>query len=255
MRFEGKSVIVTGAGGGLGAQTALDFAAEGADVVAVDINEAALAELREKAAGLAGKIHPYAGDLSLQEVNEAMIDFAVEKFGKLDVLVNNAGVAGRFEPIGELTNELWDRVLKVNLQAPMFSMRKAVQVMSNQPQGGNIVNIASVCGLRAGLSGVTYTVAKHGLIGMSKNTAYMYLKEGIRCNVVAPGGIKTAIIEDYPDDSPFGKARIQGGAGSDTGFELGEPEDISSMVRYLASDEAKHITGSVFVVDGGFSSY
>ena len=119
MRFEGKSVIVTGAGGGLGAQTALDFAAESADVVAVDINEAALAELRERASGLAGKIHPYVGDLSLQEVNEAMIDFAVEQFGKLDVLINNAGVAGRFEPIGELTNELWDRVMKVNLQAPM----------------------------------------------------------------------------------------------------------------------------------------
>ena len=253
MRFQKKNVIVTGAGRGVGYQIAYDFAAEGANVIAVDIDFSGLDVLEEKAKELAGSVWKYQGDLSLQETNEAMIDYTVQKFGSLDILVNNAGVAGRFEPVGELTNELWERVLKVNLQAPMFAIRKAVNVMSGQEHGGNIVNIASVCGLRSGLSGVAYTVAKHGLIGLTQNTAYMYLKKGIRCNAVAPGGIRTTLIEDYPDDSPFGKARIAEGAGK--GFGLGEPEDISSLVRYVASDEAKYINGSVLVADGGFTAY
>ncbi|MGN0513268.1 MAG: SDR family oxidoreductase [Lachnospiraceae bacterium] len=255
MRYTGKSVVVTGAAAGIGAQIALDYIKEGATVIAVDINEDGLKRLSDRAKEYEGTLYEYTGDISLQETNEAMIDFAVEKTGKIDILVNNAGVAGRFEPIGDITNELWQRVLKVNLQAPMFSMRKAVQVMLLQKDGGNIVNIASVAGIRTGQSGVAYTTAKHGLIGMSQNTAYMYLKNNIRCNVVAPGGIKTSIIEAYPDDNPFGRDRIYGGAGRDNGAQLGEPEDISAMVRFITSDEAKHITGSVFVVDGGASSY
>lgn len=252
MRYQGKSVIITGAAGGMGKQFALDFAAEGADVVAVDLVEEGLNTLEEAAKELPGSITAYVGDLSTQEANEGMIDFTVEKFGKLDVLVNNAGVGGRFEPIGELTNELWEKVFKVNLQAPIYSTRKAVQVMAKQAGGGNIINMSSVCGLQGAKSGVAYTITKHGLIGLTKNTAFMYMDQNIRCNAIAPGWIQTEMVEDFPDDSVFGKAKIQGSYGKH--LKLGKPEDVSSLIRFVASDEGKFINGSVLLIDGGLLS-
>ena len=251
-RYEGKSVIITGAAGGMGKRFALDFAAEGANVVAVDLAPEKLENLVLQAKELPGTIIPYAGDLATQEANESMIDFTVKKFGKLDVLVNNAGVGGRFEPIGELTNELWEKVFQVNLQAPIYSTRKAVQVMAEQPSGGNIINMASVCGIEGAKSGVAYTITKHGLIGLTKNTAFMYMDKNIRCNAIAPGWIQTDMVEDFPDDSVFGKARIQGSYGNH--LKMGTPEDVSSLIRYVASDEAKFINGSVLLIDGGLLS-
>lgn len=255
MRFEGKSVVVTGAASGMGRQITLDFAREGATVIGVDIKESELVSVVLEAEGLPGRVLAYPGDLALQETNEGMIDYAVEQTGKLDILVNNAGVGGRFEPVGDLTNELWERVMKIDLQAPMFSIRKAVQVMSKQETGGSIVSTASVCAIRGCRSGVAYTVAKHGLIGLTENTAYMYLEQGIRCNVVCPGGIKTSLIEDFPDDNPFGKARVASGSGQFSPRLLGEPVDVSSVIRYLSSDEAKFINGATIVIDGGLASF
>lgn len=253
--YTGKTVIVTGAANGLGRQIALDYAKEGATVVAVDINEKGLQELKNETGAVEGEILEYAGDIALQETNEGMIDFAVEKTGKLDILANNAGVPGRCEPVGELTNELWNKIISINLQAPMFAMRKAVNVMSEQETGGNIINISSDSGLIAGRSGVAYTTAKHGLIGLSKNTAYMYLKNKIRCNAIAPGAIQTDILQAFPDDSKFGSERINAGMGKDAGFEVGEPEDVANLVLFLTSDKAKHITGVVYNIDGGLLSY
>lgn len=255
MRFLGKSVVVTGAASGMGRQIALDFAREGATVVGVDIKRAELDGAAAEAEPLPGRILLYVGDIALQKTNEGMIDYAVEQAGKLDILVNNAGVAGRFEPIGDLTNELWERVMKINLQAPVFAVRRAVQVMSNQETGGSIVNVASICAVRGGRSGVSYTVAKHALIGLTQNTAYMYLERGICCNVICPGGIRTSLIEEFPDDNPFGRARVAAGFGAFSPQLLGEPEDISSVIRYISSDEAKFINGATILVDGGLASF
>lgn len=251
MRFEGKCVVVTGASSGMGRQIALSFAAEGATVVAVARRRERLEQLAQEAENLPGSILPHPGDVSAREVNEAMIDFAIDKCGKLDVLVNDAGVMDEFKPVGEVNDEQWDKVLQLNLFGPMYSMRKAVQVMSEQEDGGNIVNVASIGGLCGCRAGAAYTASKHALVGLTKNTAYMYQANQIRCNAVCPGGIETEVMNGQTNISQLGISRTM--AGLDRSIPTGKPEDIAAAVLFAASDEARFMTGSVIVVDGGVS--
>lgn len=250
MRFEGKCVVVTGASSGMGRKIALDFAKEGATVIAVARRLERLEEIAKEAESFAGKILPYQGDISLEEVNNSMIDYAVKECGKLDVLVNNAGIMDEFTPIGELTDELYNKVMAVNLNGPIYAMRKAVQVMLEQETKGNIVNIASIGGVCGARAGVAYTASKHAIVGASKNTAYMYAGK-IRCNVVCPGGVETEVMNSQTNISQFGVGRIM--AGLDTSIPAGKVEDISTAVLYIASDDAKFMTGAQIVIDGGVS--
>lgn len=251
MKFKSKSVVVTGASSGMGWKIALDFAKEGANVVAVARRKERLDELVKEAQGLEGKILAYPGDVSIQEVNEGMIEFAIQKFGSLDILVNNAGIMDEFIPIADLSNDVWDRIMKVNLEGPMFAMRKAVQVMLEQETGGNIVNIASIGGVNGCRAGAAYTASKHALVGLSKNTAFMYVGKGIRCNVVCPGGVETEVMNSQKNISEFGVGRVM--AGLDQSIASGKAEDISSAILYVASDDAKFMNGAVMIVDGGVS--
>lgn len=250
MRFEGKCVVVTGASSGMGRKIALDFAKEGATVIAVARRLERLEEIAKEAEGFAGKILPYQGDISLEEVNNGMIDYAVKECGKLDVLVNNAGIMDEFTPIGELTDELYNKVMTVNLNGPIYAMRKAVQVMLEQETKGNIVNIASIGGVCGARAGVAYTASKHAIVGATKNTAYMYAGK-IRCNVVCPGGVETEVMNSQTNISQFGVGRIM--AGLDTSIPAGKVEDISTAVLYIAGDDAKFMTGAEIVIDGGVS--
>ena len=251
MRFENKCVVVTGASSGMGWTISLALATEGATVIAVARRKERLEKLVWEAHGLPGKILAYPGDVSRQEVNEGMIDFAVKTCGRLDVLINNAGVMDEFVPIDELTNEKWEKIMSINLEGPMYAMRKAVQVMKNQENGGNIVNVASiggVCGCRAGAA---YTASKHALVGLTKNTAYMYTAKKIRCNVVCPGGVETEVMNSQTNISQHGMGRVM--AGLDRTIAPGKPEDISAAVLFLASDEARFVNGATLVVDGSVS--
>ena len=250
MRFKGKCVVVTGASSGMGRKIALDFAKEGATVIAVARRLERLEEIAKEAESFAGKILPYQGDISLEEVNNGMIDYAVKECGKLDVLVNNAGIMDEFTPIGELTDELFNKVMAVNLNGPIYAMRKAVQVMLEQETKGNIVNIASIGGVCGARAGVAYTASKHAIVGATKNTAYMYAGK-IRCNVVCPGGVETEVMNSQTNISQFGVGRIM--AGLDTSIPAGKVEDISIAVLYIASDDAKFMTGAEIVIDGGVS--
>lgn len=250
MRFEGKCIVVTGASSGMGRKIALDFAKEGATVIAVARRLERLEEIAKEAEGFVGKILPYQGDISLEEVNNGMIDYAVKECGKLDVLVNNAGIMDEFTPIGELTDELYNKVMAVNLNGPIYAMRKAVQVMLEQETKGNIVNIASIGGVCGARAGVAYTASKHAIVGATKNTAYMYAGK-ICCNVVCPGGVETEVMNSQTNISQFGVGRIM--AGLDTSIPAGKVEDISTAVLYIASDDAKFMTGAEIVIDGGVS--
>ena len=256
MRFEGKSVVVTGASSGMGRQIAYDFAKEGATVVAVARRQERLDELaaQVEADGLPGKILPYVGDVSSRETNDGMIDFAVEQCGKLDVLVNNAGIMDGFEPIGDISDERWEKVFAVNVNGPMYAMRKAVQVMLGQESRGNIVNVASIGGTNGARAGAAYTASKHALVGMTENTGYMYAHEGIRCNAICPGGIETEIAGSMAAGSgidQWGMGRSM--AGLDREIGMGTSENIASAVLYVASDAASFMTGSVIKIDGGVS--
>ena len=250
MRFEGKCVVLTGASSGMGWEIAHQFAKEGATVVAVARRAERLEQLAQEAAGYPGKILPYPGDVSDRAVCEGMLEYAVKECGKVDVLVNNAGIMDEFKPIGETDDALWEKVMKVNLEGPMYAMRKAVQIMV--PQGsGNIVNVASIGGVRGCRAGAAYTASKHALVGLTKNTAFMYADKGIRCNAVCPGGVETEVMNSQTDISQAGIARVM--AGLDSSIPSGKSEDIAAVVLLVASDEGKFINGASFVVDGGVS--
>ena len=251
MRFEGKTVVVTGASSGMGYYIALDFAKEGATVIAVARRKERLETLAKEANGMVGKILPYVGDISSKEMAEGMIEFAVEQGSKIDILVNNAGIMDEFKPIDEMTDELWDRVMSVNLYGPVMAMRKAVQVMLKQETGGNIVNIASIGGVCGARAGAAYTASKHAMVGLTKNTAFMYAKRGIRCNVICPGGVETEVMNSQTDVSKFGVSRVM--EGLDVSIPAGQSEDIAAAVLFTASDESKFTNGAVIVIDGGVS--
>lgn len=254
--FQDKTVVVTGAAAGMGEQIAKDFYLSGATVVAVDINEEALDELKYKIEALSKeskskRFITYVGDISKEETNDAMIKKAVELTGKLDVLVNNAGVAGHSEPIADTSNEDWNRILSVDLNGPMYAIRAAVKQFLTQESGGNIVTIASMAGLKGCRSCAAYGVAKHGLIGLSENTAFMYMHKNIRSNVVCPGAIRTGMTSRPELENEFGRERIR--AGMDPDIPFGTPKDVANAVLFLASDNAKFINGASLVVDGGIS--
>lgn len=254
--FLGKSVVVTGAGAGMGKSITEEFLKQGATVIAVDINKNVLdnfkAELEDKYnRDVAEHFIPVVGDISKQETNENMIKKAIEVTGRIDILVNNAGIAGHSEPITETTNEDWNRILEVNLNGPMYAIRAAVTEMLKQENGGNIVSIASVAGIKGCRSSIAYSVAKHGLVGLCEHTAYSYMHKGIRCNIVCPGAIRTGMTSNPELESEFGRSRIL--SGMDSQFVFGETNDIANAVTFLASDRSKFINGATIVVDGGIS--
>ena len=168
----------------------------------------------------------------------------------MDILVNNAGIMDEFKPIGEVGDDQWNRVIAVNLTGPMFAMRKAVQVMLEAGKG-NILNVASIGGVNGCRAGAAYTASKHAMVGLTKNTAFMYADKGIRCNVICPGGVDTEVMNSQTNISQAGIARVM--AGLDTSIASGKVEDIASAVLYATSDDAKFMNGSVIVLDGGVS--
>ncbi len=249
MRLEGKSVVVTGASAGMGKAIVALFANEGANVVAVARRKERLEELQASLKDAPGKVVIMAGDVSKKEDNEAMIDLCVKEFGGLDVLVNNAGVMDGMEPVGELTDEKYNHVMAVNVYGPMCAMRKAVEVFKAQGKGGSIVNVASIGAMRTA-AGAAYVASKAAIVAMTKNTAFMYIPDKIRCNAIAPGGINTEISSSMGVPNMAGYLRTKLVMATCPG--MGKPEDIADAALFLASDESAFVNGDVLVVDGGW---
>ncbi|MFE0677259.1 SDR family NAD(P)-dependent oxidoreductase [Streptomyces sp. NPDC058867] len=247
---DGRSVIVTGAGSGIGRATALTFAELGDHVVVADLNAEgarAVVEEIEKAGGTAVAV---TGDLSEQSVVDAVVTVAVERFGGVDVLVNNAGIMDRMSALADVTDAEWERVLRVNLTAP-FQLTRAVLPHMLAAGGGAIVNTASEAGLRGSAAGAAYTASKHGVVGLTKNLAVMYRKQGIRANAIAPGGTATGIVVDA-DQAAHGPAAL--GPHFVNVGRLARPEEQAAAVVFLASEAASNINGVVLPVDDGWSA-
>ncbi|WP_055046721.1 SDR family oxidoreductase [Devosia sp. A16] len=250
MRVKDKVAVVTGAGSGMGLAIARLLVEQGAKVLAADWHGEAVATA---AAAIGGSIVPMTVDVSDEAQCSGMIDRAIAEFGRLDILVNNAGVMDLFASVADVDNQTWRRVLAVNLDGPMFAMRRAVPLMLGQG-GGAIVNIASVAGLGGGSAGAAYTASKHGLIGLTRSTAFQYAKSGLRCNVVASGGVSTNIMQSVDQARLDQAALARLGAYHAVNPGMLEPIDIANVVLFLASDEARHINGAVLPADMGWTS-
>lgn len=250
MRVKDKIVILTGASSGIGEATALRLAQEGAKVVAIARRFERLKVLEEKASNLNGEIYPLAGDVSKDEDIKNAVRVTMEKYGKIDVLINNAGILDRFLSADNMEDEVWNQVMTVNLTGPMKLIREAMPHMLEQ-KSGNIINVSSVGGLFGAKGGLAYVTSKHGILGMTKHIGAIFADKGIRCNAVAPGSIKTEIGQKVENPNMAVLNKVLKSA--EVFPMTGESIDIANVILFLASDESIFINGATIVSDGGWT--
>ncbi len=247
-RLNGQTALITGAASGIGAGTARRFAEEGASVVIADLQDAPGEALARKLGDSARFIHC---DVTSESDISAAVDYAVSEFEKLDCMVNNAGIVGAVGPIKDTSIEAWNQTIDILLRGAFLGCKHAARVM--MPRGsGSIVSIASTAGVIGGLGPHTYTAAKHGVVGLTKSVASELAKHGIRVNCVAPGNTATAmtaevVSQNHKDLDAVAEAIAES---SMLGIS-GQPSDIANALLYLASEEARYVTGHTLVVDAG----
>ena len=255
MRLEGKTALVTGGGSGIGRATALLFAREGARVVVSDLREADALETADAVRAAGGQAATAAGDVSRSADAAGMVRTAVQSFGRLDVLVNSAGISSR-NALGEGADpeEVWDRVMDVNLKGSYLVSWHAVPEMERSG-GGSIINLASIIGLvgyPAGIGGGfnPYAPSKGGVVQLTRNLAVDLASKGVRVNCICPGYVTTNLTRGLTED-PETLARLEG---LHPMGRLGRPEEIAQAALFLASDESSYVTGAPLVVDGGYTA-
>ena len=246
-RFAEKVALVTGGGSGIGRATALAFGNEGAKVVIDDINVEGGEETLRMIKSTGGEAIFVKADVSKGAEVEAMVQKAIETYGRLDCAFNNAGIGEPLKRVAKTTEDNWDRVMATNLKGVYLCMKYEVPHMLKQKKGA-IVNTSSLAGLK-GLSGqAAYVASKHGVVGLTKSAAIEYATLGIRINAICPGVIDTPLIAPNMKDRPHVE---KGYIDMEPIGRLGKPEEIASAVLWLCSDEASFVVGSVFSVDGG----
>jgi len=243
MLFESKVSLVTGASQGIGETIALDLAAEGATVLLVDVQKDKLEAVRARIQSLKGKADVYVADVSKLDQATAVVEAAVKAHGRVDHLVNNAGIA-RDNLLLRMKEDEWDAVLAVNLKG-VFNFTKAVLRSMVQARQGRIVSVASVVGLMGNAGQGNYAASKAGVIGFSKSIAREVAARGITVNCVAPGYISTAMTDKLPDEVKQAFLDLI------PMKRFGSPEDVAQAVKFLLSDAAGYITGQVISINGG----
>jgi len=251
-RFNGKVAIVTGAGDGIGRETALSFAREGAAVVVADIREPAAAETVRLIEAGGGKALATTVDVTKSDQVEAMVKSSVSAFGRLDILFNNAGLVD-FSPMCDLDESRFDAVMAVNVKGVWLGMKYAIPAMVENG-GGAIVNACSVSGLVAVKNCSAYVASKHAVAGLTKIAAIEYGMVGVRINAVAPGATATAMnktnMARFSEEEWAARMRtLYPGSG-----RLAEPREIAQCVLFLCSDEASFISGAILAADGAYTA-
>lgn len=252
MKLKDKVAVITGAGSGMGRSIALLYAAEGAKVIAADLNEESVNKVVHEIQTEGGEAKAVIANVAVENDVQAMIDCAVDNYGTLDILVNNAGIMDNFVPAADITNNLWDRVMAVNVTGPMFAIRYALSIFQDK-NSGVIINNASVGGLFGSRSGAAYTASKHAVIGLTKNVGFQYATQGIRCNAIATGGVDTNIGTSMNKPNKFGMERVM--SGSDNNPRNGHPDEVAKIALFLGSEDSSFVNGDVITADAGWTAY
>ena len=252
MRLEGKVALITGAGSGIGRATAIRFAAEGAKIVASDISETSAVETVAAIREAGGEATAVGGDVVSSDDAKGMVQAAIDAYGRLDVLMNSAGVSGRVE--GASHEEVWDRVMDVNLKGTYLVSWHAVPEMESTG-GGSIINIGSIMslvGYPVGMGGGfnPYNASKGGVLQFTRNLAVDLARKNIRVNCICPGYVETNMTRPLTENPESFETLV----GRHPIGRLGQPDDIANAALFLASDEAGFVTGAPLIVDGGYTA-
>jgi len=238
-----KVAIVTGGASGIGKAIVELFVKEGAKVVVADLNEKLGNELINSLGD--GNVIFIKANTSLAEDNKKIVDAAIENFGALHIAVNNAGVGGESNPVGDLSIEGWNKVIDINLNGVFYGMH--YQLPEIEKVGGSIINMASILGSVGFANSSAYVAAKHGVVGLTKSAGWEYATKGVRVNAIGPGFISTPLIDENLDANTLKYLETQ------HAFQrLGKPEEVAELTLWLASDKASFVTASYYPVDGGY---
>ena len=255
--MKNKTIIITGAGMGLGLAAAKELASKGANLVLVDYNEKSLTEAKAEITKEFPqvKIVHVVADVSKEQAVKNYVDEAVKAFGRIDGLYNNAGIEGKQASMTEYDVDIFKKVIDINLMGVYYGMRYVIPVMQKQ-QFGRIVNVASVGGIRGVLNQSPYVASKHAVSGMTKNAALEYGKDGILTNAIAPGAILTPMVaEAFKQVNPADpKAAETEYAQRNPTKRLGQPHEVAKLVAYLLSEDNGYVSGQTIAVDGGESN-
>lgn len=253
-RVEGKTAVVTGGALGIGRAACLRLAREGAQVAVTDIADTEGQKVVDTIAAFGGIAKYWRVDTSREDSVSSAFSNIAREFGSINILVNNAGIAGANKPTHEITREEWEKVMGVNVSGVFFCTKHAIPFMK-KTGGGSIINMSSIYGIVGAADLPPYHASKGAIRMMSKNDALFYAKDNIRVNSIHPGFIWTPLVEQLAQDSPEGVTAFKEQLASHHPIgHLGEPDDIAYGVLYLASDESKFITGAELVIDGGYTA-
>jgi NAD(P)-dependent dehydrogenase (short-subunit alcohol dehydrogenase family) len=245
--FAGKVAFVTGGANGIGRETALAFAREGASVVVADISELANQETARMVEALGGRALAVTCNVAKDDDVRRALEQTIKTFGRLDAAFNNAGIEQPVTAAADLTDEQWDRIIAVNLRSVFLCMKHQIPLMLKQG-GGAIVNTASGAGVKGFAGQAAYCAAKHGVVGLTRCAALDYAQSNVHINAVCPGIIETPMMGRFTGGTAEGRERV---IAQEPIGRMGKPEEIAAAVLWLCSDAASFVVGHAMIVDGG----